>query len=191
MPLSDKGLNYTEWLRLLNVSNDSSLARALTASDKATTSPLLSFLEAVVKSCGQGVESAAIQTEAVTLQDKLNMLDEKYADLPADHFLSEQDKQLQKINIENKQIQDIVKLEVCIKAKAFKILYSNCRCDHYNSSSSVLPLRQHRDPNTCTQILNSIKIFLFIYLIDYFSLTTLPCVLPYELILSLVTGGTL
>ncbi|XP_063694288.1 centriole and centriolar satellite protein OFD1-like [Bolinopsis microptera] len=110
--ISDKGLNYEEWLRLLNVSDDSSLARALTASNKATTSPLLSFLEAVVKSCGQGVESAAIQTEAVTLQDKLNMLDEKYADLPADHFLSEQDKQLQKINMENKQIQDIVKLEV-------------------------------------------------------------------------------
>ena len=128
-------------MRLLNVSNDSSLARALTASDKATTSPLLSFLEAVVKSCGQGVESAAIQTEAVTLQDKLNMLDEKYADLPADHFLSEQDKQLQKINIENKQIQDIVKLEVCINSKPFRILYSDCRCDHYNRSSSMLPLR--------------------------------------------------
>ena len=109
---SDKGLNSTEWLRLLSVSEDSSLARALTAADKVSTSPLLSFLEAVVKSCGQGVESAAIQTEAVTLQDKLNMLDEKYAQLPAQHFLSEQDKHLQNIYQDNKHIKEIVQLEV-------------------------------------------------------------------------------
>ena len=99
------------------MSEDSSLARALLAADKVTTSPLLSFLEAVVKSCGQGVESAAIQTEAVTLQDKLNMLDEKYAQLPAHHFLSEQDKHLQNIYQDNKHIQEVVKLEVCVSLK--------------------------------------------------------------------------
>ena len=117
---SDKGLHYTEWLRLLSVSQDSALARALAAADKVTTSPLLSFLEAVVKSCGRGMESAAVQTEAVTLQEKLNQLDEKYVELPAGHFLSEQDKHLQNIYKDNQHIQDVVKLEVRVNSSSSK-----------------------------------------------------------------------
>ena len=106
------------------MSEDSALARALAAADKVTTSPLLSFLEAVVKSCGRGMETAAVQTEAVTLQEKLNQLDEKYAELPAGHFLSEQDKHLQNIYKDNQHIQDVVKLEVRVNSSCSK--YQNC-----------------------------------------------------------------
>ena len=65
-----------------------------------------------------------MQTEAITLNDKLKIVDDKYSTLPADHFLSEQDKQLQNCFQDNKHVQEIVKLEVGINHKVLLYLAS-------------------------------------------------------------------
>ena len=43
------------------------------------------------------------------------MLDEKYAQLPPETFLSEQERQLHAIYQDNKNVQELVKLEVCTR----------------------------------------------------------------------------